>query len=162
MSDTVSRGPAAAASSEDRIIAGLTYGLLFLTPFFGGLTTLIAVVLAYVRRRGADPISRTHYDFQLRIFWIGAAVLAASIVATLLGAGVLISHALEFHARNGSGWDAWDVSFGDDSNAHLNVGGLIVLALSALAATVGVLWMMLASVFGLARLLSSEPIGRLK
>jgi uncharacterized membrane protein len=162
MSDTVSRGPAGAASSEDRVLAALIYGLLFLTPFFAGVTALIAVVLAYVRRKAADPLSQTHYGFQIKTFWIALIVLIAAIAAAFLGAGVLITHALEVHARNGSGWDAWDVAFGEDSQAHLNIAGLIVLAISALAILADALWLMLASVFGVARLLSNEPIGRLK
>src|SRR6185437_4032749 len=56
MSDVVSRGPGVSASSEDRVVAGIIYGLLFATPFFFGLTTLIAPVLAYVRRPRADPV----------------------------------------------------------------------------------------------------------
>ena len=70
MSDMVSRGPAAATSNDDRILATLLYALLFLTPFFLGFPALLAVVAAYVRRPHADALARTHYDFQIRIFWI--------------------------------------------------------------------------------------------
>lgn len=161
MSDVVSRGPTDQTSHEDRIIAGLNYGLLFLTPFFG-ITPLIAAVLAYVRRNSADPLLKSHYSFQIRMFWIGLFVLVAATVAAFLGAGVLIAHLFEARARGGEGWDSWDVVFGGGSGAGLNVAALIILALSVLASVGAVLWVMLASVFGVARLLSSEPIGRLK
>lgn len=162
MSDAVSRGPAATASSEDRILTVLVYVLLFVTPFFAGVTALIGVVLAYVRRPAAEALCRSHYAFQIRVFWIVFAVLAAAAIAAFTGAGVLISHFFDVTVRSGAGLDGWDVSFGDGGPSHLNVAGLVMLILSFVLGTAGLLWTMLASVFGLARLLSGEPIRRLK
>lgn len=162
MTDTVSRGPAATASSEDRVLAAIVYALLFLTPFFAGVTALIAVVLAYVRRPAAEALSRSHYAFQIRMFWIGLVLLVLSVVLGLVGAGVLITHFLDVSLRQGGGWDAWDVSFNDNGVTHLNLAGLTVLVLSGLLLLGDMLWLMLASVFGVARLLSGAPIGRLK
>lgn len=161
MSDTVSRVPAAIASNEDRILGVLVYVLMFLTPFFAGVTALIGVVVAYVRRPAAEPLCRSHYAFQIRIFWSGLVLLALSVVAALLGAGVLLSHVLDLKLRSGAGLDAWDVGFGG-GGAHLNVAGVVALVLSGALMVGGLLWTMLASVFGVVRLLSGEPIGRLK
>jgi uncharacterized membrane protein len=163
MSDTVSRGPALATSNDDRILATLLYALLFLTPFFMGLPALLAVVAAYVRRpQAADAFARSHYGFQIKIFWIAVAILALAAAAAFLGAGVLITHFLDMSLRGGSGWDAWDVSIADAPEVHVNLAALVILAVSALAILGDLIWLMLAAVFGVARLLSGEPIGRLK
>lgn len=162
MSDTVSRGPVMTASNDDRILATLLYALLFLTPFFLGFPALLAVVAAYVRRPNADAVARSHYAFQIRVFWIAAAILALATVAALVGGGVLITHFLDVHFRGGAGWDAWDASFTDAPDARLNLAALVILAISALAILGDMVWLMLAAVFGVARLLSGEPIGRFK
>ena len=162
MSDTVSRGPAAAASNDDRILATLLYALLFLTPFFLGFPALLAVVAAYVRRPHTDAFARSHYGFQIRIFWIAAAILALASAAALVGAGVLITHFLDVRLSGGAGWAAWDVSLTDLPEVHVNLAALAILAVSALAILGDMVWLMLAAVFGVARLLSDEPIGRLK
>jgi uncharacterized membrane protein len=162
MSDVVSRGPAATASSEDRILTTAVYVLYFVAPFFCGFTALVGAVIAYARRPLADALNRTHYAFQIRLFWIGFALLGAAAVAALAGAGVLIAHLFDATMRGGAGWDGWDVDFGDEARGHLNLAGLVVLIVSTVLAGASVLWTMLAAVFGVARLLSGEPIGRLK
>jgi uncharacterized membrane protein len=150
------------ASNDDRILATLLYALLFLTPFFMGFPALLAVVAAYVRRPHADALARSHYGFQIRIFWIAAAILVLATAAAFVGAGVLITHFLDVRLRGGAGWAAWDVSFTDAPDAHVNLMALVILVISALAILGDMVWLMLAAVFGVARLLSGEPIGRLK
>jgi uncharacterized membrane protein len=162
MSDALSRGPAASASSDDRVLSGLVYVLIFASPFFAGFTALIGIVLAYVRSTAGEPIARSHYRFQIRIFWIGLGLLVLSIAALLLGAGVVFTHIFEVAMRHGGGWDAWDASFSDGSNAHLNLAGLILVLLGALILGADMLWLMLASVFGFARLVSGEAVGRVR
>jgi uncharacterized membrane protein len=162
MSDTVSRGPALATSNDDRILATLLYALLFLTPFFMGLPALVAVVAAYVRRPHADALARTHYGFQIKIFWIATAILVLATIAAFFGAGVLVTHFLDVRLRGGAGWAGWDVSFNDSPDVHLNLAAVIILVVSALVILGDMVWLMLAAVFGVARLLSGEPIGRLK
>jgi uncharacterized membrane protein len=162
MSDTVSRGPAATAANDDRILATLLYALLFLTPFFAGVPALLAGVAAYVRRPHADAFARSHYGFQIKIFWISLAILALAVAAAFVGAGVLISHLFDVRLGGGSGWAAWDVSLADAQEVHVNLAALVVLVASALVILGDMIWLMLAAVFGGARLLSGEPIGRLK
>ena len=160
MSDAVSSGPAASASSDDRVLSGLVYVLLFAAPFFAGITALIGVVLAYVRRTTADPVARGHYEFQIRSFWIAVALLVLAIAALLLGAGVVFTHVFEMALRQGGGWDAWDASFSDGSNAHLNLAGLLLAVVGALILGADMLWLLLSAVFGFARLVSGEGVGR--
>jgi uncharacterized membrane protein len=163
MTDVVSRGPGAQASSEDRIIAGVNYGLLFATLLSGGLTTLVAPVLAYVRRPLSDPVTRTHFAFQLRIFWIGLVVFVLCVIAAIIGLLMTFGVLGPEDARGIA--NLFTVSDGQSSTSvsgHFNAGGVIVMIVAGLALIADVIWIMLASVFGLARLLSSEPIGRVK
>jgi uncharacterized membrane protein len=157
MSDVVSRGPGVVASSEDRVVAGIIYGLLFLTPFFFGLTALIAPVLAYVRRPLADPLTRSHYAFQTRIFWIALVIFVLCIVAASIG--LLIT----FGALGpGQPMGVLDVQRQVEASRRLHIVGVTLVVAGAVALIADMLWLMLAAVFGLARLLSGEPIGRLK
>ena len=36
--------------------------------------------------RDADALARSHYDFQIRVFWIALAILALAAAAALVGA----------------------------------------------------------------------------
>ncbi|MFN3857701.1 MAG: hypothetical protein ACK4RV_08100 [Caulobacter sp.] len=63
--------PAAARRFEtDRTLALINYALLFSAVFFAGVPGLVAVVIAYAQRGGADPGVANHYRFQIQIFWI--------------------------------------------------------------------------------------------
>ena len=55
--------------------------ILYLVSLFTGITGLIGVIMAYVNREGSDRWVRTHYQFQIRTFWIG---LLISVVGTIL------------------------------------------------------------------------------
>jgi uncharacterized membrane protein len=162
MSETLSRGPSRTASSEDRALAIAVYVLLFLSPFFFGLTGLIGGVLALARLGQADTLTRSHYAFQGRIFWIAIAGFLASVVLMALGGSVMIAHIFQLALRQGGGWDGWDASFSDGSNGHLNLGGLGLFLLGLIGLVADCLWLMLASVFGGVRLASDQPIGTLK
>ena len=71
-------------------LAVLNYVLLIL-GFFTGVTTVIAVALAYGRRRGASGYVRSHLDWQIRIVWRGALALltVALLHALVVGLGVV-------------------------------------------------------------------------
>jgi uncharacterized membrane protein len=53
----------------------LTVYILYAIGFFTGLTALIGVIIAHVKASTADEISRSHFRFQIRTFWIGLVVL---------------------------------------------------------------------------------------
>jgi hypothetical protein len=58
--------------------------------------------------------------------------------------------------------DFFNGGAGGGGVVHVSSIGVILVILAVVALIADVLWLMLASVFGLARLLSSEPIGRVK
>jgi uncharacterized membrane protein len=148
------------ASNDDRILATLIYALLFLTPFFMGFTALLAVVAAYVRRPLAGALDRSHYGFQIRVFWIALVVFLLSAAAATIGL-FLTLRALGAEHTVGV-VTAPDGSVDIETSRHPLFIGVIVVAVAAIALIADVLWLMLAAVFGVARLLSGEPIGRFK
>jgi uncharacterized membrane protein len=78
-----SRGAERAATAEN--LAMIAYGLLFASIFFAGAPALIAVVIAYSQRHEASPRVRSHYDFQIRVFWVAFVLTLAAASAGLAG-----------------------------------------------------------------------------
>src|ERR1700756_730182 len=76
------------AADVDRNIALLAYGLLFFAIFFAGAPALIAVAIAYARRKDVDAFVASHHRFQIFIFWIG---FALPLLAALSGLAALLS-----------------------------------------------------------------------
>lgn len=55
--------------------------VLYLIGLATGITILVGVVMAYIYRDDAPDWLRTHYESQIRMFWIG---ILYCIVATML------------------------------------------------------------------------------
>ena len=72
-------------------IATVIY-VLYLATLVSGVTAIIGVVMAYMYRDEAPEWLRTHYEMQIRTFWIG---LLYSIIAGIL-CTILIGFALFF------------------------------------------------------------------
>ncbi len=66
--------------------ANLIY-ILYLLNLIFGVTAVIGVILAYVNCRDAP---RTHYDYQIRTFWIGLLYLVIGSLLTLIYIGWLL------------------------------------------------------------------------
>ena len=45
--------------------------LLYLAGYFFVIPALIGVIIAHVKVDDCDPLLRSHYQFQIRTFWIG-------------------------------------------------------------------------------------------
>jgi uncharacterized membrane protein len=59
-----------AGDPADAATAKLIY-ILYLIGIVVGITSLIGVIMAYVKMGDAPAWVRTHYRFQIRTFWIG-------------------------------------------------------------------------------------------
>jgi len=86
MSDTsVSTRP---VESDLRLVATLVYGLYLLAPF-NGITALVGVVIAYVKRSDArGTIYESHFSNAIMVFWVSfvACILTmALILQTVFG-----------------------------------------------------------------------------
>jgi len=55
---------------SDDNLAVIIY-LLYAAGYFFVFPALAGVVIAYVKIEDADPVLRSHYQFQIRTFWIG-------------------------------------------------------------------------------------------
>ena len=78
--------------SEERVVtnmAKMVY-ILYLVSLVFGITSVVAVVIAYVNRNDAPAWLRSHYDFQIRTFWISIPFLLIGGLLSLILIGWLI------------------------------------------------------------------------
>jgi len=68
----------------------LTVYILYLVGFLNGLTAVIGVVIAYMQSENADPISQSHFQFQIRTFLIGLLYIFVSAATIYVGIGALL------------------------------------------------------------------------
>ena len=137
MSELAPRPSALLAEREnaDRTLGALVYGLYLAAPLTLGLSGLLGAVVAAKRRDQAGSVAASHFRFQLWTFGAAAFAVAAGRLWVLLGG-------------------AGSMAVGGGDGAWLALAGA---ALSG-SAVVGYL---AASAWGLSRLLSRLPIGRL-
>lgn len=64
--------------------------ILYLASFVIGFTGLAGVVVAYIQIGTADPMLRSHYQWQIRTFWIGVLYFAVGIVLCFVLIGILV------------------------------------------------------------------------
>lgn len=153
MTDT----PATPPRSADHTTAMVNYALLFASVFFAGVPALIAVVLAYAQRDRADAFLRSHFDFQIRIFWIALAVAVVACVCGIAGVVMAICEALQYGV---TGWDAWEGFDPDFSEITVSAGLIITLVASVALWVLSALWLLATSAFGFIRLASDRRIGQ--
>jgi len=68
----------------------LSVYILYLFGFFTGLTAVIGLIVASMQVDRADPVSRSHFRFQIRTFWIGLLYVVVGVVALHVAIGGLI------------------------------------------------------------------------
>jgi len=153
-----SASTSAAHDEVDRNLAILSYVLLFFAIFFAGAPALIAVAIAYARRRDAEALARSHFRFQILIFWIGFALtlLAAlsGLVAVFSMLGDIIKTAIH------GGWDSWDmVSF---ETQDIRVDGWVIAAAvgTVFMGALTALWLIVTSAYGFIMLASNRSLGQ--
>lgn len=134
--------------TDDRTIALVNYVLLLLGFFTSGITSLVAVVLAYVRRENAEPFARSHLSFQISTFWIGFLGTALGVVLMLAAIGPFIMAGVD---SNGGDWSTVDdTGLALTGVALLAVGGLILLGVQVAV--------LVRSIYGLIKLSSDQPM----
>jgi uncharacterized membrane protein len=137
----------------DRNLALLAYALLFFAIFFAGVPALIAAAIAYARKRNAEGPARSHYRFQIFIFWVAFALTLLAALAGLAALAVLVGEIVR-GVVDGR-WDSWDtVVF-----SQVHVAGVMVLfgVAGVLAVLTGV-WLMVTSAYGFIRLATRQSI----
>jgi len=66
--------------------------LLYFAGYFFVIPALIGVIIAYVKIEDSDPLARSHYQFQVRTFWIGLLynVIGLPLCLVLIGFPILL------------------------------------------------------------------------
>jgi len=75
--------------------------VLYLLGLITGLTTLVGVVMAYIYRDDAPDWLKTHYQFQIRTFWIMIlyAIVCGVLTLALIGALLFVALAIWWIVR---------------------------------------------------------------
>lgn len=84
MSDAVGQ-----ESPANEGVAKIVY-VLYLVGIVFGVTGIVGVVMAYVNRSDAPEWLQSHYQFQIRTFWIGALYLFIGVLLTFAVIGFLV------------------------------------------------------------------------
>jgi uncharacterized membrane protein len=74
---------------NDRGLALVVY-VLYLIAYFTGVTAIIGVIIAHIRAGDADPVTRSHYRFQIRTFWIGILYLVVGGLLSVVIIGIAV------------------------------------------------------------------------
>jgi uncharacterized membrane protein len=80
-----------APATNDKGFAFAVY-LLYLIGFFTIITALVGVIIAYVKVPTAGGILRSHFQFQVRTFWVGLLYFVAGFASLyfFIGAAILL------------------------------------------------------------------------
>jgi uncharacterized membrane protein len=74
---------------SDHGLALVVY-ILYLLGFLTGVSAVVGLIIAMMQIERADPVSRSHFRFQIRTFWIGLAYIVCGVILLHDGIGVLI------------------------------------------------------------------------
>ncbi|MGB7077114.1 MAG: hypothetical protein WBD53_07990 [Xanthobacteraceae bacterium] len=64
--------------------------ILYLAGFLTGVSAVVGLIIATMQIERADPISRSHFRFQIRTFWIGLLFAVVGAITLYVGVGVVI------------------------------------------------------------------------
>jgi uncharacterized membrane protein len=154
------------AELDERNLAFVIYALLFISPFSLGLTALVAVVLAYIRKNNTPHFVQGHFRFQIKSFWVVFVLWAtATFVAVICTVFLTLALAnLIFTQYDISDWRNLDINFANLDTSQISVtqilaiaSGYVVSGLLTVAATVFIL---VTSIIGFVRLSHNKSIGK--
>jgi uncharacterized membrane protein len=100
MSDNFSNVPNGNVTDE-KTYATIVHGL-YLASYIFGITSIIGLVMAYLRRDACEDWARSHYVYAIRTFWIGLlySLIGALLCFVLIGIPILIGVAVWFGVRS--------------------------------------------------------------
>lgn len=79
---------------DDKTLPIVAYALLIAGVATGGVTCLIALILAYVSRKNAPAWLASHYEFQIRTVWLALGFSIVAGLTSMLAVGLLLFVAL--------------------------------------------------------------------
>jgi uncharacterized membrane protein len=83
-------GPAARPPMISDYGLALVVYVLYLVGFLTGVSAVIGLIIAWIQIDRADPVSRTHFRFQIRTFWIGLLYLVVGVITLHIAIGVVV------------------------------------------------------------------------
>lgn len=142
-------------ASGDRGVALIAYALLFIAPFFAGIPSLVAVVIAYSRKAEVSRCIRRHHDQQIRMFWVA---FALSIIAGPCAVIALITGAGDFIAftRQG-GWSHFGATGFQFRDLGISDAAVLFTVIALGCLTFISVELIVGSVIGFIRLASKSP-----
>ena len=116
---------------SERLMVLLSYGLFLIAPAMGGLTCLIAIIIAHVRlAHAAGTWLESHYRNQIRVFWTMLAYTLAMMALFSFGLGYSLT-ALFWPFS--PGWPFW-------TGLSLGLGWAMLLPLVGLLSLIMGIW----------------------
>src|SRR5689334_14699530 len=70
--------------------SALVVYVLYLVSYVFGLTALAGVIMAHVLVGTSDPVLRSHYQFQIRTFWVGLLYLVVGFFLLFVLIGLFV------------------------------------------------------------------------
>jgi uncharacterized membrane protein len=138
---------------DGRALATLNYGLIFISIFFAGVPALIAVAIAYSQRMRAAPLLRSHFNFQIAMFWTAFFIALLAGALALTGLVMAVAELVTASGRTlADGFHFADLRVQGDIMA-LMIGGVLLAATDAVMLMAG-------SAFGFVRLASGKALGK--
>ncbi|MET3666864.1 DUF4870 domain-containing protein [Caulobacter sp. 1776] len=78
------------ALQDDKTLPTIIYALHIASVVTGGLTSVIGVIIAYISRKDAPAWLASHYEFQIRTFWLALLFSLIGAVLTVVGIGIVV------------------------------------------------------------------------
>ena len=140
----------------DKGVALTAYGLLFISPFLLGPPALAGLGMAFAHRNDPHSLMRSHFRFQIRIFWTTVAALVIGVLLAL-GAGGLAFGGLYALARdNLPNLPLPAMEALNGQNAAVEENWLMVAAIFFFLG--GLLYLIANSAYGAIKLVAGRPI----
>ena len=76
-------------SSDNGSMAKVVY-ILYLAGILVGITGIVGVIIAYVNKSDAPEWLKTHYQYQIRTFWIGFLYMFIGSILSIILVGYLV------------------------------------------------------------------------
>jgi uncharacterized membrane protein len=64
--------------------------VLYFVAYFVGITAVVGVIIAHVQKGSGDALLDSHYDFQIRTFWVGILYLIVGGVLVFVLVGFVV------------------------------------------------------------------------
>lgn len=89
---SMNRPPPPLPAKESNTQLALIVYILYFVGYITGITALVGVIIAHVQIGEADPLLRSHYQFQIRTFWVGVLYVIIGVILSfiVIGAAVLL------------------------------------------------------------------------